>query len=59
MRALTEDKDWALYNDMRKYGHDVYDISIVDIVRGKAAAHKLETNLIHSYEYKLNSTTKK
>ena len=59
MRALTENKDWALYIDMRKYDHDVYEVSIVDIVRGKAEAHRIETDLIHNYEYKLNSTIKK
>ena len=59
-RAKQEDKDWALYNDMRKYGPDVYDVYVLDVVRGKAEAHKIETGFLQNkhYQYKLNSTHK-
>ena len=56
MRALTEDKTWKLYQDMRKYEFSDYEVIILDIVRGKAEAHRLETHYIHNYEYELNST---
>jgi hypothetical protein len=58
VRALEENKNWALYEDMRKYEPNVYEIRIIDIVRGKAEAHRLETHYIHNYDYKLNSTIK-
>ena len=57
-RAKMESKDWALYNDMRKYGANVYDVFVKDVVRGKAEAHKLETMYLQNYHYKLNSTHK-
>ena len=52
-RAKQESKDWALYNDMRKYGANVYDVFVKDVVRGKAEAHKLETMYLQNYHYKL------
>ena len=55
-RARLENKDWALYEDMRKYSHDVYEVHVLRVVRGKALAHKTETELLNTYDYKLNST---
>jgi hypothetical protein len=55
-RAKQEDWGWALYKDMRKFGPDVYDVCLIEVVRGKAEAHKIETELLQRYEYKLNST---
>ncbi len=55
-RARKENKDWSLYNDMRKYGPDVYEVSVVAVVRGKALAHQIETDYLKKYNYKLNST---
>ena len=55
-RAKQENKDWALYNDMRKYGADVYDVYVVEVVRGKAEAHRIETEYLQHRTYKLNST---
>ena len=57
-RAKQENKDWALYNDMRKYGPDVYDVYVKDVVRGKAEAHQIETFYLQNFKYKLNSTHK-
>ena len=54
-RAKQENKDWALYNDMRKYGPDVYDVYVFDIVRGKAEAHRIEREQLKLNDYKLNS----
>ena len=55
-RAKQVVQDWALYNDMRKYGAHVYDVCLIDVVRGKAEAHRIETELLQSRNFKLNST---
>ena len=55
-RARLENKDWALYEDMRKYSHDVYEVYVLDIVRGRSEAHRIETELLKKYNYQLNST---
>ena len=57
-RAKNEPFDWALYKDMRKFGPDVYDIYVIQVIRGKSEAHRIETNMLQSLEYKLNSTHK-
>ena len=41
---------------MREHNEDVYDLFIVDVVRGKALAHQIETELLKEFEYELNST---
>ena len=46
----------ALYKDMKKWGPDVYDVYVKDVVRGKAEAHKLETFYLQNFKYQLNST---
>lgn len=57
-RARIElDKDWPLYRDMRKYEGDesiVYEISVLQVVRGKAEVHRIETELINTIKPKLN-----
>ena len=55
-RAKCENKGWKLYTDMREYGVDVYDVFVVDMVRGKKAAHQLEVKLLKEFNYELNST---
>jgi predicted GNAT family acetyltransferase len=55
-RARREDKQWALYIDMREHSEDVYSLFIVDIVRGKALAHQIEVELLKEFQYELNST---
>lgn len=55
-RARRENKDWALYIDMRENDESVYDLFIVDVVRGKALAHQIEVELIKEFNYELNST---
>ena len=53
-RARTEDKDWPLYNAMRKHGDENAFVDIVCLVRGKAAAHALERVIIRELQPKLN-----
>ena len=55
-RARKENKQWALYIDMRENTPDVYELFIVDVVRGKALAHQIEVELLKEFNYELNST---
>lgn len=54
-RALNENHDWKLCNAIRKYGPDAFTIEIVDVVRGKSAAHDLERMLIRQLKPNLNT----
>jgi hypothetical protein len=55
-RARNEDKGWALCNSIVKYGTVAHTYGIYAVVRGKAAAHDLERELIAQYQPALNST---
>jgi len=54
-RALKENKDWNLCVAIRKYGPDAFDISVLDVVRGKSAAHIIERELIRNRKPTLNT----
>ena len=54
-RALTENKKWKLCIAIRKYGADAFDVTVLDVVRGKSAAHTLERELIKTRKPKLNT----
>ena len=54
-RALTENRDWKLCKAIRKHGAQSFEVSIVQIVRGKSAAHTIERQLIRDLKPKLNT----
>jgi secreted trypsin-like serine protease len=54
-RAMTENKDWGLSRNIRKYGAESFIVMLVDVVRGKAEAHKVETALINELQPALNT----
>lgn len=48
-RAQTETKSWALCSLLRSYASkDEVDVRVLEIVRGKAAAHSRERELIRA-----------
>jgi hypothetical protein len=54
---LEHEKDWPLYRDMRRYEGEesvVYEVTVLDVVRGKREAHRIETELINTIKPKLN-----
>lgn len=54
-RAMREEKNWKLYDAIRKYGAEKFQIRIVEVVRGKVAAHQLERELIRELRPRLNT----
>jgi predicted GIY-YIG superfamily endonuclease len=54
-RSRSENKSWLLYEAMREHGTDAFTVSIVDVLRGKADAHKRERELIREYRPNLNT----
>lgn len=54
-RAYAEDKGWTLSNSIRKYGVDSFEYDVVEVVRGKKAAHTRETELINELQPALNT----
>ena len=54
-RAINQNKDWALCKSIRSYGKESFAPVIFDFVRGKAEAHKIETELRKTGQFKLNT----
>lgn len=55
LRAQKEERGWKLCVAIRKYGPDAFNVEIVQIVRGKSAAHEVERELIRVRKPKLNT----
>ena len=53
-RAITENKSWPLCKAIRKYGIEDAALYILETVRGKAAAHQREREIIRELNPKLN-----
>lgn len=54
-RALTENKPWALCDSIRKFGTGAFTYGLVEVVRGRLAAHARERELIRAYNPALNT----
>lgn len=54
-RALTEDKNWSLCVALRTDGPEAFVFGPLEVVRGKAEAHVVETQLIKEYNPVLNT----
>ena len=57
-RARREDWNWKLYTDMVNYIDDlelVYEVSVLDVVRGKDEAHIREMELVKKFKPTLNT----
>lgn len=54
-RAFNEGLNWKLCEAIRQYGPDAFIVEVVEVVRGKVAAHTLERELIKQLKPKLNT----
>ena len=54
-RALCQGKSWKLCESIRRYGADNFSKEVIDIVRGKAAAHQREVQLKKELAAALNT----
>ena len=53
-RCRSEQKSWPLYNAMRKYGVEAFEYSVVETLRGRAAAYAREREIIRDLNPQLN-----
>jgi hypothetical protein len=54
-RSRSEDKSWLLYEAIRERGCEAFSFSIVEVIRGKTAAHTRERELIRELAPTLNT----
>lgn len=54
-RALAENKDWGLSVALRTRGAERFVYGPVQIVRGKKAAHEIETQMINTLQPAFNT----
>lgn len=54
-RALTENKNWALCVSLREHGAENHTYGLLEIVRGRLAAHARERELIREFNPALNT----
>jgi hypothetical protein len=54
-KAMCAGKDWTLHRAMRKHSLEVWETSILEVVRGKKAAFRLERETIRRLGPALNS----
>ena len=54
-RAVTENKNWALCISLREYGPENHTYGLLEVVRGRLAAHARERELIRECNPELNT----
>ena len=54
-RALAENKNWGLSRALRERGAERFVFGVIEVVRGKKAAHSRETELINTMQPALNT----
>lgn len=54
-RAMTENKDWGLCQNLRDFGAESFVYGPLETVRGKGPAHAREVVLIKQYDAALNT----
>ena len=54
-RARSENRAWTLYEAMRTYGADSFQVAALEVVRGKAPAHARERVLTKELGATLNT----
>ena len=54
-RAMTENKNWGLSRAIRDRGTERFVYGPIQIVRGKKAAHEIETQMINTLQPALNT----
>lgn len=54
-RAMSENKDWGLSRALRERGALRFVFGVIEVVRGKKAAHARETALIKEFDPILNT----
>jgi hypothetical protein len=52
--AATRIKNSRLHDSIRTYGSDGFTVEVIYVIRTKAAAHQLETELIRQFRPQLN-----
>ncbi len=56
-RAKTQDLNWSLCESIRQWGENSFEISILEVIRGKTEAHLREVQLIKERKPKLNTAS--
>jgi len=54
-RATAETKNWSLCTELRTWGADAFTFGLLQTVRGRKAAHAVETSIINTYQPALNT----
>lgn len=54
-RAMREEKEWNLCTALRQFADARWTYEVVEVIRGRKAAHQRERELIGMYEPSLNT----
>ena len=54
-RSRSEHKSWMLYQALRERGVGAFTVRVLDVVRGKTWAHKIERDMIRELQPNLNT----